>query len=112
MKLNIKKQDDVQQIDIDYTALEKELKNSKYNGQKEKSLEPNDPIGSLIDQIYKCSLYENCVINGKIVRYPYKLDYNAIHNSSYHAYTDLERDYFLSWANDLKRWVDALKAKA
>jgi len=89
----------------------KALNDPKYDGKKEISLEPNDPIGNLIDQIYKFSLYENCVIDNKIVQYPHKLDYNAIHNTAYHAYKPLERDYFVSWANDLKRWVDNLKPK-
>jgi hypothetical protein len=89
----------------------KELKNDNYLGKKENNKNSDDPVGNLIDKIYNFSLYEKCVINGNIIQYPHKLNYNAIHNTSYHAYTELERDYFISWANDLKRWVDYLKSK-
>lgn len=89
----------------------KELNNKKYLDKKENSKNPDDPVGMLIDQIYKFSLYEKCIIDDKIIQYPHKLDYNAIHNSAYIAYTLVERDYFISWANDLKRWVDNLKPK-
>lgn len=100
-----------QSIDTDHTNLLKELNNKKHIGEKEKSLESNDPVGNLIDQIYNFSLYEKCIVDGNIIQYPYKLDYNAIHNTAYHAYSRVERDYFISWANDLKRWVDSLKPK-